>query len=353
MKKYFEYITRIKNESKEVQKIILDNQHFLKTGKYKVNTAYKKMGYISSDDSLTFLKKNQYQLQREKGLFFKFKLLFRKTIESFYTINIKNDNEYDSTLLMVTNNNDLKLFNFEKNIIYNVFFDKIMYDKIKDAYNTFKFFFDIPLLNCIDEKQIIVEKYIEFIPYRQLSKIQLNNIIKKMFDNYYLYFLRLKKKDYEWIMVKDLVNELVKDVDKNNAEVIEKLKNKISLNNYKDKFPFMKCNGDMVFSNILFNNDKPYFIDWEHVNNYIFFYDHLNNIIMEAKNGNNKYLNKYLKGKYDKNFQKSFSLFNIKFNKKKRAYYLDLLIICKIIYLKSYASSEIIFDFLNWYIKYN
>ncbi len=349
MKKYFEYIIRIIKEAKEVKKTLLENQKYLKPGKYKVNTAYKKIGYISSKDSLDFLEKNKFHLQRENGFFYKTKLIIRKSIETFFHVKIKNDNEYNATLLMITNNNDLKLFDFEKQIIYNVFFDKILYEKIKEAYNTFGDFFNIPLLRCIDEQQIIIEKYIEFIPFQQLKKEQDNEAIKEIFENYYNYFLSLNKNKIKWIKVQNLIKCLEQSIDKNNKHLIEKLIDKIPKKNYNDKFPIVKCNGDMVFNNILYNNEKYCFIDWEYTKEFIFFYDFFNIITLEAYTGNYKYLNYYFSGKYDEHFNKIFNIFNIDFNDKQ--YYLDLFVLFKSLYINSIENDKHVIIFLKWYIK--
>lgn len=349
MKKYFEYIIRIIKEAKEVKKTLLENQKYLKPGKYKVNTAYKKIGYISSKDSLDFLEKNKFHLQRESGFFYRTKLIIRKSIESFFKVKIKNDNEYNASLLMLTNNDDLKLFNFEKQKIYNVFFDKIMYEKIKEAYNTFGDFFDVPLLKNIDEQQIITEKYIEFVPYQQLDEKEANNAIEKIFENYYNYFSSLDKNNIKWISIYELIEQLKKYSNNETKTLINKLIKKIPLKNYNDKFPIVKCNGDIVFYNILFNKNKYYFIDWEHYNNYIFFYDFFNIITLEAYTGNYKYLNYYFSGKYDEYFNKIFNIFNIDFNDKQ--YYLDLFVLFKSLYINSIENDKHVIIFLKWYIK--
>lgn len=300
---------------------------------------YKFLGkdYIhnKTDESIKFFeKKNRiYELKENK-----LKAAFFGFINFFWEIKLDNkdkkENKFEGDVLMKTRQKNIKIFNFNDDLVMNLIDDEEEYMDTKEIYNYFKQYYDIPIVDSDTSKQFFVEKYVRFKSYINWSYENKEMAIEKVLENLSSQVENITSKEIKTRSTDTLYSLLKdKDIEQN---LFEKIVNTVSDIDYDDEWPIIRCHGDLNFNNILLEKgeeqDKFYFIDWEDSDRCIFFYDFMNCIFVEAMYSDDySYLEKYMEGKYDKWLNNIFDTLSIKFVSEKKRYYLSLYVMERIV----------------------
>lgn len=239
------------------------------------------------------------------------------------------DNFFRGTVyLPVGNGEEVRIFDLLNNKISLIFSDRESYNDKINNYRNFQQYFSMPaLLSYNNEKLLIIEEYIDFVPNHSWRKEDYLYVMEDIFNREINYFEKCKKKcNYIFRTPLSLLEELP-----NNNEFIDFIKNNIKQELMNIKFPFLKLHGDLWISNILLKKEdinKVYYIDWEYSKDFIMFYDLFFMILNEAYINNNYiYIEKYILGEYDGNFEEIFQIFEMTFKKKYRLDYLYIYLI--------------------------
>lgn len=330
MNKY-NYFKRISNyfalkkiERKELKEIMLPKRDYLISGQYSIIRRVKLCAYLEHERAVKFLENNTSHLIRNnQENKVNIKSILNNFISDRYKIKIKNNscNTFHGSLVMVTKNNDLKIFDFVNNRVINFIKDTSKYMKIKNSYNIFNRYFDIPIISFCDQEISYFEKYIEFKPYNNWSEEEKDNAFKVIFDNYKDYFINCGEVDFDRVSLKSILDDFKNSI--NHRELVGKIYEYMTSNNYiTEQLTKVILHGDINFYNILYSNSKYIFIDWEYSDKHVFFYDFFNLIFVECAYQNNaSYLRNFFNGTYDKYFSNIFKVLKIDYNSSNRMYY--------------------------------
>lgn len=279
----------------------------IETGNYKVLLSEKIIIY--KDSTQPFVK--QFEI---------FNKAFSKHLPS---IKIKKSKSLNTTfcgqIVMLTTNSTLKIFDIKNNQVLSLL-DAISKEKFHNIYEIFQGKLAMPYLFDINEG--IVEKIIQNISRNTWGHdLIIRNYLCILSDqqNY------LKKATIAYGVT---LEEIWKNIQKFNfkklnciaKQIIEKIENTYNI-------PCVFLHRDIHFGNTLFDGMQLYYIDFEHADNEVFFYDIFNCIFVEfILNHDSLLLSLYLKKDKDM-FAYLYEIFDImgmNFNEKK---YLDYLYI--------------------------
>lgn len=297
------------------RKLLREVEFLFKSGTYKFKQLNKIYLYKENDlDAQDFIKKNFEQMNREYKKPIVFKEKFKKIIAEVSKVEVRNNNiisEYKSTLLMVTQDNFVKAFDFQNNKVHTFIGNEKEYLETKQNYIYVSEHFLTPFETHDDNNNVITEKIINFIVYREWNYDLKDKVADQVFKDYIRYFTKLSS-----------VNPVIKTKE----EFFEESKIRISLSKdsninlnshsclVKEDLPKYFINGDLYFNNLLYDG-TIYYIDWEYAGYYTFFFDIIHLIFVEAAmNKDSYYLNKFLNGEYDLNFERLFKSVGLKYN---------------------------------------
>ncbi|MFE7060539.1 hypothetical protein ACFVAD_00135 [Sutcliffiella sp. NPDC057660] len=246
------------------------------------------------------------------------------------TIKIKSlKPSFNGELIMVTYNQDVKIFDLKSKTVVNLVKDNHSYLKLIKTTNIFKDYFDIPIISSNPIKQTYIERFIDFKPYSNWSLGEKEDAVRTIFSNYKNYFIYCSANSH--FISRDIRDELA--ILKNlcdGSELLATLSTVIK-NSLDSEWTYVNCHGDMVFSNILLYKKNYYIIDWIDSGKHIFFYDLFNFMFGEATfHRNYYYLEKFISGTFDHYLSGVFKLFNHTYDKEKKIYYLALFLINRI-----------------------
>ena len=217
-----------------------------------------------------------------------------------------------------------KIFDLINKKVLLTFAAKEEYEKIILDYNYFKDYFPQPrIIKTCDNSFKIIEEFIAFKPYYEWNKIDFTNIVNDVFNKTMNYFKDIL--DQENYFLKSPA-ELMENMNKVEP-LLENIKNGIREEVRKTKFPYIKLHGDLWTSNLLINeNDGSLkYIDFEHSDDFVFFYDIFLLIWTDFYlNKNNIFVNELMCGNYDFYFESIFSLFKMEFKKEYRLDYINI-----------------------------
>lgn len=344
--KYFIY--KIK-ERQKIKVILQEKKSYLCSGNYRIINKGKRIAYLKNDKTIKFIKMNHKHLNRNPANSCNLKSKVKRLITECIKVNIKNNKKnrnFIGSLMMFSRNGNLKIFDFDKGEIINFINDTNVYHSIKKAYLYFNKFFNIPTNTFNDELQFYKEKYIKFKPYSLWSPIEKDTIIHELFNNYIDYFTHCKIDNMEIFSVRILIKEFKNSIyDK---KLVEKILNELDEEIYKSELVKVWQHGDMNFNNILLNNERGQIIDWEFNGNFIFFYDILNIILVEAVyQGDNTYLDKYMAGEYDYNLYKLFGVMGQKYNINIKKQYMIIFFIERMLRWEMHYNYNYLTTFIN------
>jgi len=224
------------------------------------------------------------------------------------------DNLYNGEMIIISSSkNHYKIFDFDNQLLITVYEDKDIYEKVNDNYN---YFTNVVKLNTPDivkndDKELVtVERYIKFDEENKNRVDLFEKILKQ-------YILVGKNFEVRYVSNEEKSDNLLKyNIFKSIYKYVN-TQHDNDLNACK-----IKCHGDLWSSNIIYNENTLYYIDYEMVDYYSFFYDIYFYMFSEAYILNDyTILNNYFDGKYDNLLQQYFLIFNVKYNRELREYY--------------------------------
>lgn len=319
---------------------------FLKKGTYYLALESKKQIVSNrSDKSIDFIKNLKRNVQKDKPR----KFLFHIFINLLYKIEFQEaGGRFAGDFLMKTRNEDIKIFNFDDELVLTFIKDKKRYDILKENYKYFNKYYNIPFVEVNDKERSILERNIKFKGYRYWNKIEKDNVIRTIYNGINNQLKDIDKSKIKFKTTGSLVQSLSDNL-KNN--ILNMIKDIIPLENYYDKWPLIRCHGDLNFNNILLGDKDIYFVDWDDSNEYIFLYDFINCIFVDALYYKDfYYLNKYFAGDYDQYLKDFFNSMSLIFIPTYRKYYLVIYIIERILEFEIVQNSDIL-EFLLYKYK--
>lgn len=342
-------IRRIINYRKKA-KLTLDlfvlKSDYLQSGKYCLDTELKYL-YRSDSKTINFVKevviKNNYNLGNKEG--FKNKIKHALAPNKVRLIEKPSKQLFLGSIYLLSNDitdeKDVKIFDINNNKILTVYVGLYALKKKIKAYVYFNKYFDIPkIIDYNYNKKISVEELILSKPKNSWSKLDYEIVIGKIFTNYKLYYESFSSiKHCTSMIFSDIISKL--KTDKVLGELVYEIENEISSSIILNEVPRIHQHGDLwLYNTILSANNRVYFIDWEHSEELIFFFDLFFWMKNEAlDNSDFSYLMKYLNGSYDHHFKEIYVALKYKFdeNLKKDYFYIFMI---ELIYKKIYGKPE-------------
>lgn len=328
MRRLMNYYTNKKN----IVERFSESREFLFPGNYRFDES---LTYIHLDDQNTSKKTNDLFSQGLQVVNFFNDRFFVKTVVSkilrFYfnkklVINRSASDDYKGTVYLPGGNgNDVKIFNFENNEVLIAFSNKETFEKKMATYKQFSPHFPIPLIiDSIDNKQRIIERYIDYKSSHNWDNYDFNFVINEIFRKYLEYFKEITSNDvYGMVTPEEIFQKIIV---KN--QFLQEIQTGISPELMKAPFATVSIHGDLWSSNILIDKEetnKIFFIDWELSGEMYLFYDFFVFMWNEALT-NKRYLfiRSYMNGEYDDYYAHAFEIFDLKFDKEKRVEYLNI-----------------------------
>lgn len=321
-----------RRELKKFKLIVKENKNFLENGKYEITYFGKKICYINNPTNRNFLDKNKNHLDRNNKnnkIVKIMKTIIKKTLLK-EKLNIKNNikSNFQGSLMMITKDEDLKIFNLEYETVINVLRNEEKYNRIKLGYCTLKDYINTTITYFDEKEKVLVENFINFKSYSILDRKEKDFMIENLFTNYFHYFNAYHNYNYEIVNTYSLLSDFLKAKP---DQELQKAFQEIILKQNIETFPKIILHGDMCFYNMLLLNEEVYYIDFEHSDKYVFFYDFMNIFFVEFNNENESFLRDYLSGKYDLYFKEAFQNFNIEFKVDERKLYFILFLLERVL----------------------
>jgi len=273
------------------------------------------------------LQKNEYKKRSTRLLIYLIKhTIFKKALS--ITHNDILDQEFiGNVYLPVGSTNgykDKKIFDLENNKILTVFSEQKHYQSVLTNFEYFKEYFPMPaILSTNEHKNLIIEDLIFFYPVNQWEEEDFLFLMGDVFDRYYHYFSDCKiKGSYSSTTTPALLEGLPE------CQEVEFIRNQINPDLWEVDFPTLKLHGDLWVANTLLIKGKKNqvkYIDWEFSSELFFFYDFFNMMWLDVYMKERYfYINRYVKGEYDQQLKRLFSVFDLVFEPQYRMNYFHL-----------------------------
>ena len=216
------------------------------------------------------------------------------------------------------------IFDLNNKNVATIFNEKQTYKDTITNYKTFHGYFPMPeILDYDDEEMIIIEELVKHKANYENNNADYSYVVEDIFKKT-INYLSMVSKEFRFLSKTpmELLNELPK-----NDKIVGYIWNNIDAKIKELLFPFVKLHGDLRTLNVLVNTDDNVikYIDFEHSNMLIFFYDVLKFMWSEFRTIKKTFYKKgFINGKYDRYFEKMFALFNLEFNEKYKIDYLNI-----------------------------
>ena len=332
IKKAFTYYKIKKETFTIVKSIIIDKSNYLESGRYSISQKSPKIIYKKNTKNKNFL--NNYinhlkpNLDNDKAIKYSMKFKMKKLILSIinrtfnfiYNIKIKNkgysNNDFSATLIIIMRGQKrIKLVDSEKDKVIS-FENSEKLNAIELGYKKFNPYFSTPIEEINHNEKYIKEKLIDYIPHKYLDlndKVKIYESILKKLKNRYCD----ETSNYKSIKLNCKLDSVYKNYE-NGQEIKQFTETHIDKSLLNKKIPLSLQHHDLVFSNLLYTKDDLYLIDFETTQTSLFFVDIFRIFCEELKRfGTDSYLLSELKnGKFNKEINEIFELFNFYFNPK-------------------------------------
>lgn len=257
------------------------------------------------------------------------KILFLKDKLHVFNHNESPRNFSGTILLPVRSSNgyrDIRIFDYCRNLILSTYSEEKELVSALDVYEQLKDYFPMPQILWSDKRELLImEELLLFTPKSEWTEDDFSILMSDIFTKYFLYFKDVvKNKDYSYNSLKEITKILENEPD------FPYISSKINKYLFHQKFPHIKLHGDLWTSNTLLvnkgkNKKQIYFIDWEFSSELFFLYDFFNCMWLEVYMSNNTYyIEKYMKGDFDCEFEKIFSLFHLAYNRNLKKDYFNI-----------------------------
>ena len=318
---------------------IKDYKNYLEPGQYYLTSTPRLMLYKDTQESRLFIKSLSKHIQfkqprKKEGTFYYrvyrfFVTCVVRVIDHFITrelfIMVHNDTPdvFQGSFVMSLHGhpNRFKLFDFKAYQSLTVGQDFVDLMKLKEYHTLFADYFDSPIMNIDEERQIILEEMVTTLPYSEWTYQDADAVIKEILTRYTHYVLSIKERYLKFISVKELTLKHPRLASSTEHQSLLDTYLKPYLN---DKETLIPAHGDLYFFNILKSkvSGRNHVIDFEHARPLPFYYDGVWLILSAVYNSNDAtYLNHFLEGYYDVYFDKLFKAVKQTFvNEKKRKY---------------------------------
>ncbi|MDW7670544.1 MAG: phosphotransferase [Bacillota bacterium] len=327
LNKYIEYVRKITGG-------FYANRCHLKPGHYLMSTDHEKLIFRDDPDTSENINKFFIETPPKRSILNSYKDVVKRFIlPKRLVVNDNNDlTRFNGTVLYFSSGqHEIRIFNFEAKKVLSVYKNDIRWMKHLENYHYFNRYFKMPeITSHDDEAKTSVEEMILHKPQREWTKDDKYKVMDEIFGLYKRYFrICIQEGKVGTMTLKHMLESLKKDPVLDEFGFL--LERKLPPNWDMMELPFVKQHGDIWRNNVLLKDDdeKIFFIDWEHAGEYVFLFDLFKWIDLEAVfNNNSLHLKEYLRGGYDKEFIELFSLFGLDFEKKYRtgyycAYFID------------------------------
>jgi serine/threonine protein kinase len=316
-------------KKKEFRKIIHEKRDYLIPGKYRlVNNRMTMMILNGNNDAKRFMNTNTSHLLRTStNNVEQIKRYIRNIIDAFFRLDLQMNtkNNYQGSLVMITGRGNIKIFDFYNNQVITFLSELKEYEEKKSIYLKFREFFNIPQACFVDKDSAIIERRIDLISYEKLSNEMLSYSFEKVLFDYKFYFSSVKDNVFEVYEWSEICNDLYCVEDESFRTMLSEL---ITVNKDEIAIPRVEVHGDLNYQNILIDKEDIYYIDWEFSKPLVFFFDIFNLMFIEAATYSNYiYIDKYIKGDYDKILSEIFNVFTLDYDKDKKMLYLCVYLI--------------------------
>ena len=316
----------------ELSIVFADKQADLSSGTYTIRyVANKKLAYkktphikqfVAKISQPSYLKRNIRQC-----IINKFKQLFDYLlIRKIHFINQSSPNEFAGELVMVTREDDVKIFDFKSEKV-KTYLNTADYEKQKENYEHFKAYFNLTIIDLNDQEASITEQLIPFKTVDKWTLEEMRDMFQDMSTNFINYGTFCRKKLVPQQTIPEIIDNCQAVID--DMTLMTMIENYLKMYDLELPFSMVRGHGDFTTNNILLHNETYYVIDWEDARDYVFYYDLFNLFFVDYLHTNNQlFLNYYLEGHLDEQLEKLFHVYGIHYYPHKKIAYL-LIFICE------------------------
>lgn len=223
--------------------------------------------------------------------------------EAFYT-----SNNYDKI-------REIKLFSFKRNKILTICTGSEEFEKQFYQYNTFGKYYNMPRICKVNKYPNSFEISMVNLITSPNESESLKTIVESTINAKGLNYDKC-----DFIHGYDLINVTYEDNRIN--DILQKIINKIDQNLLKLSIPVCIQHGDLSKDNLIYGNSEGkiqyWFIDWEHAEKRLFFYDYFFYIVNSAMYYNDDALQYYMNGYGDIVLKQFFECFGLSFHPEHR-----------------------------------
>ena len=300
----------------DLSRVLSDVEHLLAEGTFKLRRGKKTILYLESPEVLSFIEKNKAILlhanaQQSPG------------VDSFVFHTAKTANQlFAGQLLMMSQNRDIKIFDFKKNRVLTKFPNKEKCMHIERAYDRLSPFFDFAITSFSDGYQM--ELLVDQGSPSDLNASKKNEMFCDLIRRYTAYFTKADKQSLSWVKPVDFFETLHKKAPSYMSARIQRL---LMTSDFEQvSFPRIFLHGDLYNDNILLLHDgRVLLIDLECGAPYLFLFDVYNFIYAEAVKAHNAYfIEAYFNGAYDALLDALFSALGLMYHADKKQQYAAL-----------------------------
>ena len=324
MKRLTGYLDQLSRESKRVKNIMGTYEEFFSPGVYKFVKLGKTVFY-KDKSAHGFLRQQAYDRIKSFPLT---KMYFKRLLGQFFRVRVsgQRSGEHQGSFGIVSVNNDLKIFDHVNSEVLSFLDDSNRFLRLEASYEKFIPFFNIPVLGVCSDRQLIIERYIEnqtTVSYKRRI-LSLDSYIKPL-ESYMLQFEEYINQSLEAGRVECISFNDRWNIDPKHEEILSTLDKDFSLDLETLTWPYLFTHGDLHYQNILVELNAYYFIDWEHSDNHLAFYDPLHYILIHSLLFNDdRLVDAYFNGAFDGQLASLFAEAGIAYKTSKRLMYLAL-----------------------------
>lgn len=318
----FNKFKNLKSKLNETKESLVKRGAYLRPGTYRMTLTGKPVVYLPTEETNQFIQKNlQHMSRQSKELSLPFTHKVKEKLTRLLRFKIIDEASGTGTLVMFSRDNDMKVFDFSKEIVTTFLEDEAEYALIKKNFEQFQAYFPMTMNRYLDEELAYEEKYLDFIPYRDWKTEERRQCIERLTAYYESYIETEQETTYQ--SMEELLTTFKEKV--HNEELIKEVEG--LLVGQEDlshlNFKVLAQHGDLNFNNILLYDEQYYIIDWEDVGEYLFYYDLLNCLFVEAAFSDDfSYINAYIAGELDELFTAIFKAAHMSYDPKQKKVYL-------------------------------
>ncbi len=264
----------------------------------------------------------------------------------FHNKNRNSTEEYEA--FYTANNHDkyreVKLFSFKSKKILTICTDSKEVEKQKARYDCYKTAFNMPRVSVNEKYPNSFEiAMIELMPYVGETEA-LTEIARCVTDH------NKSVENLHKVSVKKMLEYSYDNVQM--TELLEKICVKIDKTLYETEIPFCVQHGDLSKDNLIYGKSEDkvgfWWIDWEHAEDRVFFYDYFFYIINSAFYGDMGAYDAYINGENDDILHSWFGHFGIEFQINRK---FDYFLIFAVAFLKERVCDKGYFGALKKYFE--